>query len=140
MNYDEVNKNTAAAIRKNMQRNIFANHWETSAKMLSAMAIKRSALDAIGSDESFLQRSKVFPVLLDQLNIDELSFADAVNLIQMAKAIEDADVKSATYIRDTSGGKPTDKHDIASSNITNLTDNQLNFLLEHAEVVDETDN
>jgi hypothetical protein len=55
-------------------------------------------------------------------------------LSQAAKAIETGDSKAATFVRDTSGGKPVDKHQDVPSNMTNLTDDQIEFLLANSEV------
>ena len=139
MNYSEVNLTTKNALKREKQRSVFSNHWEASGKVLSTIAIKKDSLKKLGNGESFIQQSSIFPVLLDGLDIDELSITDLTFLSQAAKAIEDGDPKAATFVRDTSGGKPVDKQQYVPRPLTELPDNALDYLIEHGVVSDEDD-
>lgn len=139
MNYADVNSTTKIALKKVKQRSIFSNNWEASGKVLSSMAINKKTLKHLGSGDSFIQQSSVFPMLIDQLDIDELSLADLTFLSQAAKAIEDGDSKAATFVRDTSGGKPVDKQVNVTNKMTDLPDEAIDFLLENAVIEEEED-
>lgn len=136
MNYAEVNKQTAASLQRRQQQSIFANGWEASGRLLSSLAIEKDSLQ--GAEESFLGQSKVLPELLKHIQAKELSLTDMIILAQSAKAIEDGDTKAATFVRDTAGGKPVErKQDLPSTNLYDLTDEQILFLEEHAEVIED---
>jgi hypothetical protein len=140
MNYSKATQQTQSAITRLRQRNVFANNWEQSAKNVSALAIPtKTAKSLRGGDDTFLAKSNVLPELLEQVNLDDISLTDLVMLSQAAKAIEDGDTKAAVFLRDSAGCKPTDKVPQKTGNIGDLTDDELEFLLAHAEVVDETD-
>lgn len=139
MNYADVNSTTKIALKKAKQRSIFNNNWEASGKVLSSMAINKKTLKHLGGGDSFIQQSSVFPMLIDQLDIDELSLADLTFLSQAAKAIEDGDSKAATFVRDTSGGKPVDKQVNVTNKMTDLPDEAIDFLLENAVIEEEED-
>ena len=139
MNYADVNSTTKIALKKAKQRSIFSNNWEASGKVLSSMAINKKTLKHLGCGDSFIQQSSVFPMLIDQLDIDELSLADLTFLSQAAKAIEDGDSKAATFVRDTSGGKPVDKQVNVTNKMTDLPDEAIDFLLENAVIEEEED-
>ena len=139
MNYAEVNSTTKIALKKAKQHSIFSNHWEASGKVLSSLAVGKESLKNLGSGDSFIQQSSVFSMLLDQLDIDELSLADLTFLSQAAKAIEDGDSKAATFVRDTSGGKPVDKQVSVTNKMTELPDEAIDYLLEHS-VIEGDDN
>ena len=140
MNYAETNSQTALALKKIKQRNIFANNWEQSAKNVSALAIsKKTAKSLKGGEDTFLAKSKVFEELVDQVNLDDLSIADLVSLSQAAKAIEDGDTRAATFLRDSAGCKPVEKVQRQTGNISELPDEVINYLLANAEVIDESD-
>lgn len=135
MNYSETNKNTALALKRQRQNSIFANNWEISGRLLSTLAVPKDVV--AGSEESFIGNSALFPELMKQVNLDEVSVTDLILISQAAKAIEDGDSKAAAFVRDTSGGKPADKHQDVPSNMTNLTDDQIEFLLSHTEVEED---
>lgn len=138
MNYSDATQHTQSAIARFRQRNVFANNWEQSAKNVSALAISTKDAKALrGGDDTFLAKSNIFPELLSQVNLDDVSLADLVMLSQAAKAIEEGDTKAATFIRDSAGCKPADKLPQRQGNITDLTDDQLDYLLTHSEVIDE---
>lgn len=140
MNYSDATNQTQSVLNRLRQRNIFANNWEQSAKNVSALAIpKKDAQNLRGGEDTFLEKSNVLPELLKQVNLDDISLTDLVMLSQAAKAIEDGDTKAATFIRDSAGCKPADKLPQKSGNIGDLTDSELEFLLTHAEVIDEGD-
>lgn len=140
MNYPEANVQTMKALQKVKQRNIFANNWEQSSKNVSALAISKSAVKKMrGAEDSFLAQSEVFQALIDQVNLDDLSITDLISLSQAAKAIETGDTKAAAFLRDTAGCKPVEKQQNNSNNITDLTDDQLDYILANAEVIDETE-
>ena len=132
MNYLDVNKQTANALARQNTNSIF-NNWEHSGRQISSLAIR--AEDLSGDDESFLARSKILPALLKSVAQEDLSIMDLINLVQSAKAIETGDTKAATFVRDTSGGKPIEKReDIPASRLTDLTDEQLAYIEANAEV------
>lgn len=135
MDYNEVNQTTANALKRRNQRSIFSNNWEFSGKLLSSLAVPKSAVQ--GGEESFIENSRMFGALMDQVQVDELSITDLIILSQASKAIEEGDSKAATFVRDTAGGKPTEKVQKAESNMTELTDEQLEFLLTHSEVEED---
>ena len=134
MNYAEVNEQTATSLQRRRQQNIFANGWEASGRLLSSLAIEKDSLQ--GAEESFLGQSKVLPELLKHIQAKELSLTDMIILAQSAKAIEDGDTKAATFVRDTAGSKSVErKQDWPSTNLHDLTDEQIQLLEEHAEVI-----
>ena len=141
MNYQDTNKATEIATTKAKQRSIFTNNWEIACKELATLAIpKDDLLSAVGDadEESFLAKSSLLPKLIDKTNLDDLSIAELIFLSQAAKAIEQGDSKAATFVRDTSGGKPTEKTINANAgDVTKLTDSQLDYLLQHCEVVED---
>ena len=132
MNYLEVNQATAKALKRQRQNSVFANNWEVSGRLLSTLAIPKDVV--VGADESFLGQSKLFPELMKQVNLDDVSITDLILISQAAKAVEDGDSKAAAFVRDTSGGKPVDKKQDVPSNMTDLSDDQIEFLLAHTEV------
>lgn len=139
MNYNEVTQTTQRAIKKNTQRSIFANNWELSAKLIGGISIPVDVIKHLkGGPETFLEQSTLFPVIVDQLDIDELSLEDWMMVSHFANGIENANTQSASFVRDTGGGKPVDKKEIKNdNNIAQLTDEQLDYLLDNAEVLDE---
>lgn len=137
MNYLEANKTTANALKRKEQESLFANSWEASGRLLSSLAASKDIL-VMGHEDSFAHNSKVLPELTKNIPLEEMSLTDMIILSQAAKAIEEGDTKAATFVRDTAGGKPVDKkQDLPSRNMSDLTDEQLAYLLEHAEVVDD---
>lgn len=140
MNYSETNNQTAKALQRFKQRNVFANNWEQSSKNVSALAISKKDVQKLkGGEDSFLARSEVFQTLVDQVNLDDMSLTDLIALSQAAKAIEDGDTKAATFLRDSAGCKPVEKVQKNTGNIAELTDDELDFLLANAEVIDESE-
>jgi len=132
MNNKEMSQVSQNAVQRTKQKNIFAGgNWETSAKLVCSVLIPK---DLRGAEESFLERSEVFPILMEQVKADEISVTDLIMLSQTAKAIEEADTKSAMFVRDTSGGKPIDKQEITKNKITELPDNVIDYILNNAKV------
>lgn len=134
MNLSEMNKETKTAVRSyDQKQNILTGgNWETSAKSISKMALPKALA---GSEESFLQNSEVLRTMLGSVNMEDVSVMDLVNMSMGAKAIEEGDVKAATYFRDTAGGKPVEKIERNDNGISKLTDEQVDFLLANAKVV-----
>lgn len=137
MNYLETNKTTANLLKRREQANMFANSWEASGRLLSSLAASKDALTT-GHEGSFAYNSKLLPELAKNIPVEEMTLTDLIILSQAAKAIEEGDTKAAVFVRDTAGGKPIDKkQDLPSKNLTDLTDEQIAYLEEHAEVVDD---
>ena len=140
MNYNETNSQTASALQRLKQRSIFANNWEAAARNVSSLAIPKKTVKSLrGGEGTFLETSKVFSELVDQVNLDDISLVELVTLSQAAKAIEDGDTRAAAFLRDSAGCKPVDKVQQQTGNIAELSDNQLDFLLANAEVIDESE-
>lgn len=140
MNYAEANSQTATSLRKLKQQAVFTNNWEAAARNVSVLAIPtKTAKSLKGGDDSFLARSAVFSELVEQVNLENISLVELVTLSQAAKAIEDGDTKAAVFLRDSAGCKPVDKVQRATGNIGELTDDELEFLIANAEVIDESD-
>lgn len=138
MNYVDANSQTAVALQKLKQRSVFSNNWESAARNISSLAISKDTVKNLkGGDDTFLSHSQVFQELVDHINLDNISLADLVTLSQAAKAIEDGDTRAATFIRDSAGCKPVEKVQRQSGSIADLSDEQLEFLLANAEVIDE---
>lgn len=139
MNYSDATQQTKSALQRLRQRNVFANNWEQSAKNVSSLAIPtKTAKSLKGGDDTFLAKSAVLPELLEQVNLEDISLTDLVMLSQAAKAIEEGDTRAAIFLRDSAGCKPADKVQQPTGNIGELTDDELDFLLAHAEVIDES--
>lgn len=137
MNYLEVNKQTANILAQRQAASVF-NNWEQSGRQISSLAVNTSDLD--GHDESFVAQSKILPALLKNVASQDLSVMDLITLVQSAKAIETGDTKAAMFVRDTAGGKPVEKkQEIPANQYASLTDAQIDYLLNHAEVEDEQD-
>lgn len=134
MNYNEATLATQNAMRKYQQNAAFNSNWEASGKMIAQLAVPK---DIDGSDESFIANSPVFNTLLKQINVDVISLPDLILLSQAAKAIETGDSKAATFVRDTSGGKPVDKHEHNTKNLAQLSDEQLALLEANMVMIDE---
>jgi hypothetical protein len=140
MDYNDINRQTAKALQQNRQSNIFTNNWEESGRLIASLAVPKKSLDNLqleADEESFIAKSALFPKLIEQVQIDSLSLTDLILMSQAAKAVEEGDSKAATFIRDTSGGKPADKVEQKSTNIAQLSDSQVKYLLAHAKVEDE---
>ena len=138
MNYAEANSQTTLALQKLKQRNVFTNHWESAARNVSSLAISKDTAKSLrGGEDTFLAKSEVFQELVSHVNLDNMSLADLVTLSQAAKAIEEGDTRAATFIRDSAGCKPAEKVQRQSGSIADLSDEQLEFLLANAEVIDE---
>lgn len=138
MNYPETNSQTAMALQKLKQRSVFSNNWEMAARNVSSLAIPKETVKSLrGGEGTFLEKSNVFQDLVDQINLDDISLVELVAISQAAKAIEDGDTKAATFLRDSAGCKPVEKIQRPSGSIGDLTDDQLDFLLANAEVIDE---
>lgn len=138
MNYQDANSQTALALQKLKQRNIFSNNWEAAARNVSSLAIPKKTVKGMrGGKDTFLEKSAVFQDLVEQVNLDDISLVELVTLSQAAKAIEDGDTRAAAFLRDSAGCKPVEKVQRQSGNIADLSDAQLDFLLANAEVIDE---
>lgn len=138
MNYEVLNKQTSKILQKNRQASVFANNWEDSAKLFASLAVPKAALDHVNTNEdSFIAKSALFPELVKQVNLDELSISDLIFLSQAAKAIEEGDTKAAVFFRDTGGGKPVDKTEKREVKISDLTDEQIEYVRKHAKVIDD---
>lgn len=141
MNYAESNSQTAQTLQKLKQRAIFSNNWEMAARNVSSLAIPKDvAKNLRGGEGTFLKDSAVFQELVGQVNLDDISIVELITLSQAAKAIEDGDTRAAAFLRDSAGCKPVEKVQQTSGNIADLTDGQLDFLIENAEVIDDEDN
>lgn len=135
MNYLDVNKQTAAVLAQRNTAAVF-NNWEASGRQISALAINSDDID--GHEDSFVSQSKILPALLKSVAHQELSVMDLITLVQSARAIETGDTKAATFVRDTSGGKPVErKQDLPPNQYESLSDEQLEFIERNAEVVDD---
>lgn len=138
MNYLDVNKQTANSLSRRQQALSFGNGWEASGRQITALAVDTSDID--GHEDSFASQSKILPVLLKSVAAKDMSIMDLITLVQSAKAIEEGDTKAAAFVRDTSGGKPVErKQDLPTSPLQDLTDEQLEFIEQNAEVIDEQD-
>ena len=138
MNYSDANSQTAVALQKLKQRSVFSNNWEAAARNVSSLAVPMKTVKSLkGGEDTFLEKSNVFQELVSQVNLDDISLVELVTLSQAAKAIEDGDTRAATFLRDSAGCKPVEKVQRASGNIGDLTDEQLDFLLANAEVIDD---
>lgn len=133
MNLSDMSKTATIAAIRNRKNQVLMSNWEFAGKNISKLAVPKNIS---GGADSFLETSEVFKTLVSQYNIEELSLPDMILLSQAAKAIEDGDTKAAQFVRDTSGGKPVEKVEHKSSNITDLSDEQIEFILENAEVVE----
>jgi hypothetical protein len=127
MNYTEATATTQNAMRKYQQNSAFNTNWEASGKMIAQLAVPK---DINGNDESFIENSNVFKSLIQQINVDTVSLPDLILLSQAAKAIETGDSKAAQFVRDSSGGKPVEKHE-HTTNLAQLSDAQLAMLEEN---------
>lgn len=135
MNYSDINAATSKALQKQRQNSVFTNYWEDSGKLIASLAVSKEDLENANYDEdSFIAHSGLFPTLLKNINIDTLSLTDLVILSQTAKAIETGDSKAATFVRDTSGGKPKDDTKPTDKKLPDLTDAQIEYLLTHAKI------
>ena len=132
MNLNELSAVSAKAVQANQQNMLFNNNWEASSELAKTLAVSK---DVSGSDDSFLSRSEVLRSMLKSINVTHLSIPDLILLSQAAKAIEDGDSKAAQFVRDTTGGKPVEKHQNINNNIVNLSDAQIAYLLNNAEIV-----
>lgn len=140
MNYIDTNSQTASALQRLKQRSVFSNNWEAAARNVSALAIpKKTAKSLKGGKDTFLEKSAVFPELIEQVNLDDISLVELIAISQAAKAIEDGDTRAAAFLRDSAGCKPVEKVQRQSGNIADLSDSELDFLLANAEVIDESD-
>lgn len=143
MNYNEINIATKSALKKENQRSIFANNFEASGKALASLAInKQEILDVAtqGDDDSFLTKSRVFPVLVDHVDLDEISLFDLLTLNQAAVSLETGSTQAYNAFRDTTIGRPVERHEqVRSHNVQDLTDEQIEFLLKHSEVEADAD-
>jgi hypothetical protein len=138
MNYNETNLQTASALQRLKQRNIFANNWESAARNVSSLAVSKKTIESFKpGEDTFLEKSRLFPELVANVNLDDISIVELVALSQAAKAIEDGDTRAAMFIRDSAGCKPVEKIQQQSGNIGDLSDAELDFLLANAEVIDE---
>lgn len=138
MNYADVNSQTATSLQKLKQRAVFTNNWETAARNVSALAIPVATVKKLrGGEDTFLEKSEVFPELVGQINLEHISLVELVTLSQAAKAIEDGDTRAAAFLRDSAGCKPADKVQHQTGNIGELSDAQLDFLIANAEVIDD---
>lgn len=138
MNYAETNSQTMTALQKLKQKSVFANNWEQAARNVSSLAIPKKTVASLkGGEDTFLEKSQVFQELVAQVNLDDISLVELVTLSQAAKAIEDGDTRAAAFLRDSAGCKPVEKVQRQTGNIGDLTDEQLDFLLANAEVIDE---
>lgn len=138
MNYSAANAQTITALQKLKQRQVFSNNWEAAARNVSALAIPKETVKSLkGGEDTFLEKSQVFQDLVAQVNLDDISLVELITLSQAAKAIEDGDTRAATFLRDSAGCKPVEKVQRQSGNISELTDDQLEFLLANSEVIDE---
>lgn len=138
MNYSDANSQTAVALQKLKQRQVFTNNWEAAARNVSSLAISKKTVESLkGGEDTFLEKSAVFQKLVENVNLDDISLVELVTLSQAAKAIEDGDTRAAAFLRDSAGCKPVEKVQRQSGNIADLTDDQLEFLLANAEVIDE---
>lgn len=141
MNYSDTNSQTAIALQKLKQRSIFSNNWEVSARNVASLAIPKDTVRKLkGGEDTFLEKSQIFPELVAQVNLDNISLVDLVTLSQAAKAIEDGDTKAATFLRDSAGCKPVEKVQRQAGNIGDLSDAALDFLLANAEVIEDENN
>ena len=138
MNYGDSNSQTASALMRLKQRNIFSNNWETAARNVSSLALPKKIIENLrGGEDTFLAKSNVFPELVAQVNLEDISLVELVALSQAAKAIEDGDTRAAAFLRDSAGCKPVEKIQRSGGNIGELSDAELDFLLANAEVIDE---
>jgi hypothetical protein len=129
-----MSKSASLAALNNRRNQVYTSTWEFAGKSISKLAVPKNIS---GATDSFLETSEVFKTLVSQYNIEELSLPDMILLSQAAKAIEDGDTKAAQFVRDTSGGKPVDKVERRDSRLVDLTDEQLEFILANAEVINE---
>jgi len=132
MHLNEISARGSQIAKVNQQNMLFNNNWEASAELAKTLAVPT---DLLGSEDSFLKRSEVLTTMLKSINTEYLSIPDLILLSQAAKAIEDGDSKAAAFVRDTTGGKPVEKHQHSTNNIVELSDAQLAYLLANAEVV-----
>lgn len=134
MNLSEMSAQAATAAQRFRTNTAIQGNWLAAGDMISKLAVNKNVS---GNIESFIENSEVFRELLKSINAEEVSVPDLILLAQTAKAIEDGDTKAATFVRDTSGGKPADKIELPKSNLTSLSDKQLQFLLDHAEELED---
>lgn len=138
MNYAETNSQTATALQRLKQRQVFSNNWEAAARNVSSLAIPKKTVTSLkGGEDTFLEKSMVFQELVAQVNLDDISLVELVTLSQAAKAIEDGDTRAAAFLRDSAGCKPVEKVQRQTGNISELSDEQLEFLIANSEVIDE---
>lgn len=138
MNYAEANSQTAIALQRLKQRQVFSNNWEAAARNVSSLAIPKKTVASLkGGEDTFLEKSMVFQELVAQVNLDDISLVELVTLSQAAKAIEDGDTRAAAFLRDSAGCKPVEKVQRQTGNISELSDEQLEFLIANSEVIDE---
>lgn len=136
MNNKEMSQVSQNSVQRNQKKNIFAGgNWEASGKLVCSLLVPTKLR---GGKESFLEKSEMFPVLMEQVNADEISITDLILLSQTAKAIEDGDTRAATFVRDTSGGKPIDKQEVNDNRkIVDLPDNVIEYMLNNAKVINK---
>lgn len=136
MDLNALSQRSTQLAKQNRQNALFSNNWIASGEAITKLAVPKNLL---GSEDSFLQRSEVLNVLLKQINVDHLTIPDLILLSQSAKAIEDGDSKAAQFVRDTTGGKPVEKHEHSGKNMHDLSDGQVEWLMANAEIIDITD-
>lgn len=136
MDLNALSQRSTELAKQNRRNMMFSNNWEISGNAVSKLAVPKNLM---GSEDSFLQRSEVLNTLLKQIDTEYLSIPDLILLSQSAKAIEEGDSKAAQFVRDTTGGKPVEKHEHSSKNMHDLSDDQVDWLLANAEVI-EVDN
>jgi len=134
MNLVEMSKDSKRAVANNRLGSVMTSStWQDAANMITNVAIPTNLK---GGNDSFIENSEVFRHILKQFNVDDMSIPQLILISASAKAIEDGNDKCATFVRDTTGGKPVDKVDIHQhKNLTDLSDEELAFIEAHAEVV-----
>lgn len=95
-------------------------------KIADEMGARMITLDDISNN--FDKKKKG---ILDMMNETEMTLDELVVLGQYSKAIIDGDTRSAEFIRDTKGEKPSTQLDITdnSSGISKLSDEELRELI-----------
>lgn len=135
MRHNELSKQTQTAIKVNTKKQTFVTgNWELSGKSISNMALPKEVLS--GAEDSFFYNSQILGAMLNEIGSDYLTVKDLTNLVMASSAIENADTRAATFLRDTAGGKPIDKVQKQENKLSDITDAELEYILSKAEVVE----
>lgn len=139
MNRSEITNQVQRDIIRKSNSKLLTGQFRTATKTLGGVELNTDdILNSLDSEEdSFLNRSKIAPLILQQSKTDTLTLAELASMTMYAKAIEDGDSKAFATIRDTSGEQLINQVKFDQGGQHNLTDDELDYLLASAEVIED---